>query len=99
MIEEKIIHIYFINKIKILDGKIFQYQDEDVPNYRAVKICERHIANYFGQAGIWGEILRQEVLSCINWADDNCVEKLEKLGWMVVRGEAELMYYNKNCER
>lgn len=87
--EEKKIHIYFINKIKKLDYKIFEYQDEDCPNYRAIQICERHIQRYLGQAGIYGEKIRSEILSCINWADDNCAEKLEKLGWTVIRGKDE----------
>lgn len=87
--EEKKIHIYFINKIKALDEKIFEYQDECPPNYRAVKRCEMHIRKWLEKAGIWGEKLHHEILSCINWADDNCCKKLEKLGWTVVRGDGE----------
>lgn len=87
--EEKKIHIYFINKIKALDEKIFEYQDECPPNYRAVKRCEMHTRKWLEKAGIWGEKLHHEILSCINWADDNCVEKLEKIGWKVIRGKDE----------
>ena len=41
MDKQKQIHIYYINKIKNLDGKIFEYEDDDYPNWRAVQICER----------------------------------------------------------
>ena len=87
-LEKKKIHVFFINKIKNLDYKIFEYQDEDCVNTRAVKNCERHIENWLAKAGVERKFY-QEVLSCINWADDNCVEKLEKLGWTVIRGEDE----------
>ena len=81
----------YVNKIKNLYYKIFEYQDEDYEyvNTRAVQNCERHIENWLTKAGIFGKELRQELLSCINWADDNCVKKLEKLGWTVLRGKDE----------
>ena len=86
--EKKKIHTYNINKIKNLLYKIFEYQDEDMPNYRAVKFCERHIEGWLAKAGVERKLYK-EVLSCIDWADDNCVEKLEKLGWTVIRGKDE----------
>lgn len=84
---EKKIHIYYINHIKRLDYKIFEYEDDDYPDYRAVKNCENQIKKWLDKAGITDKDLRQEVLSVLSWCDDKCCEKLEELGWTILKGE------------
>ena len=84
---EKKIHIYYINCIKRLDYKIFEYEDDDYPNYRGVKNCENKIKKCLDKAGIKDKELKEEVLSILSWCDDKCCEKLEKLGWTILKGE------------
>ena len=84
---EKKIHIYYINHIKRLDYKIFEYEDDDYPNWRGVQICERHIQKWLDKAGITDKKLKEEILSILSWCDDKCCEKLEDLGWEVLKGE------------
>lgn len=82
----KQIHIYYINRIKNLDRKIFEYEDDDYPNYKAVNICERHIEKWLDKAGITDKELRREVRECCSWCDDNCVKKLKDKGWEIIIG-------------
>lgn len=86
---EKKIHIYYINKIKNLDEKIFEYEDEDAEfvNWAAVRRCEREIEKWLDKAGITDKDLRQEVLRAINWYNDNCCGALEEKGWTILQGE------------
>ncbi len=86
----KKIHIYYINKIKNLDLKIFEYEDDDCPNYRAVNLCERNIEKWLDKAGITDQDSRREVRGCCNWANNKCCEELKKLGWEVLTGKENL---------
>lgn len=84
MERSKSISMLIINKIKNLKLKIFEYEDED-PEYvnrRAVAICERYIEKYLADVTTY-ELERKELRENIDWTCDNCVEKLEKLGWEV----------------
>ena len=84
---DKQIHIYYINKIKNLDRKIFEYEDDDYPNYKAVQICERHIEKWLDKAGITDKSLRREVRECCVWCNDNCNGILRNLGWTILIGK------------
>ena len=81
----KIIHIYYINKIKMCMLNIFDAEDDDYPNIKKVKANERAIERWLNKADIFDKNLRQELLENINWTNDNCVKTLEKLGWKVCR--------------
>ena len=87
---EKKIHIYYINKIKNLDLKIFEYEDDDYPNYRAVNICERNIEKWLDKAGITDKKLRQEIRESCIWNRDICATILESKGWKVLYGKENL---------
>ena len=87
---DKQIHIYYINKIKNLDLKIFEYEDDDYPNYRAVSICERNIEKWLDKAGITDKKLRQEIREVCVWSRDLCVPLLESKGWKVLYGKENL---------
>ena len=86
----KQIHIYYINKIKDLDRKIFEYEDDDYPNYRAVQTCERHIEKWLDKAKITDKELRREIRSCCVWHRDLCATLLESKGWKVLYGKENL---------
>lgn len=88
--EEKKIHIYYINRIKFLDLKIFEYEDDDCPNIRAVNICERNIEKWLDKAGITDKDSRREIRSCCSWSSENCCEELKNLGWKVLTGRENL---------
>ncbi len=80
----KSISIRIINKIKNLQLKIFEYEDDDLEyvNRRAASICERYIEKYLANVTPY-ESERKELRENIRWTCDNCAEKLEKLGWEV----------------
>lgn len=82
----KQIHIYYINKIKDCLLKIFDSEDDEIPNRRIVASNENAIDKYLNKAGIINKELRQELLVNITWSNDNCKEKLEKLGWTILTG-------------
>lgn len=83
----KKIHIYYINKIKNLDMKIFEYEDDDCPNRRGVAKCEKEIERCLDNAGITEGELRREVRGACSWCDDNCVKKLKDKGWEILIGK------------
>ena len=87
---DKQIHIYYINKIKNLDLKIFEYEDDDYPNYRAVNICERNIEKWLDKAGINDKELRQEIKEICVWSRDLCATLLESKGWKILYGKENL---------
>ena len=86
----KQIHIYYINKIKDCLRKIYNAEDDGIPNRRIVVANENAIDKYLNKAGIINKKLRQELLANITWSNDNCKEKLEKLGWKILTGKEEL---------
>lgn len=85
----KQIHIYYINKIKNCLLKIFDAEDDDIPNRRIIVANENAIDKYLNKAFIINKELRQELLKNISWSNDNCIEKLEKLGWEILTGRFE----------
>lgn len=87
---DKQIHIYYINKIKNLDMKIFEYEDDEYPNWKAVKICERHIEKWLDKAGIFDEKLRREVRGYCSWSNDACYKILQSKGWKILTGKENL---------
>lgn len=85
--QKKKIHIYYVNKIKNLDYKIFEQEDSDYPNAIVIRSCNRWKKHWLDKANISDESLRNEVLATCIWSDDNCTTKLENNGWTVLTGE------------
>lgn len=83
----KAIHIYYINRIKSLLLDIFEEEDNDKVDYRVIRAKERAIDNVFKKANITDEKLQHEFLTNVSWSCDDCVEKLERLGWTILRGK------------
>lgn len=79
----KTITIYKINKIKKCLLRIFETEDDDIPNKRIISSNERAIDNYLKD---YTKEEKDELLKVINWTNDNCVNDLEKLGWVIKRG-------------
>ena len=93
---DKKIHVYYINKIKELDRKIFEYEDDDCPNFRAVNICERHIEKWLDKAGITDKDLRQEIRRFCAWHYVCTVKYLENKGWQILYGKENFYDKTKN---
>ena len=90
----KIIHMYYINKIKKAKLNIFEAEDDDYPDYKTVRANERAIEHYLDKAGINDNKLREELLYNIQWTNDNCVQVLEKLGWNIIKGKENIEVNN-----
>ena len=87
---KKKIHIYYVNKIKNLDYKIFEQEDNDYPNYIVVRSCERWKKHWLDKANVLDEELRKEVLSICLWHYDDAKTKLEARGWQILEGKENL---------
>ena len=79
----KTIHIYYINRIKDCDLRIFEAEDSDYPDYNVVRANIRAINHWLCKAGITDEKEKEEILDKCVWYGDNCSEALEKLGYFM----------------
>lgn len=91
----KQIHIYYINKIKDCLMKLYDAEDNDVPNRRIIARNENAINKYLDEAGIIDKELRGELLRNIVWCDNDCKGKLEKLGWKILTDKEEVRRMKK----
>ncbi len=78
----KEIKMITLNKIKECLYRIFDAEDEDYPNRRVVAANERAIEHYLKD---YSEEQKRELLSIIQWHNDNCVKGLEKAGWEIIK--------------
>lgn len=85
----KVIHMYYINKIKTAKLKIFEAEDDDYPDLKTVRANERAIEHYLDKANINDNDLIEELLYNIQWTNDNCVQALENLGWTIITGKKD----------
>ena len=88
--EKKKIHIYYVNKIKNLDYKIYEQEDNDYPNYIVVRSCERWKKHWLDKANIINDELRSEILSICLWHYDDAETRLQEKGWQIIRGKENL---------
>lgn len=77
----KDITIWTINQIKKCTLRIFEAKDDDIPNKRIISANEIAIDHYLKYKI---EEEKRELLSAINWTNDNCIAKLKALGWKVL---------------
>lgn len=82
----KVIHMYYINKIKDCTYRIFELEDDDYVDYKAVNANYRAIEHWLDKAGIKDEKCREDLRKEIYWTCDTCKERLEKLGWTIECG-------------
>lgn len=78
----KRIPYWAINKIKKMQGRIFEILDTG--DGRGVPSCERSIERALDEAGISDPAEGEEALSLIDWYVDDCASRLRKRGWEVV---------------
>lgn len=78
----KTISMYKINNIKKCLLKIFEAEDDDIPDRRIISSNERVIDKYLKE---YTKEEKKELLSVIKWTNDNCADDLEKLGWVIER--------------
>ena len=86
----KVIHMYYINKIKTAKLNIFEAEDDDYPDLKIVRANERAIEHFLKKSNIKEEKLKEELLNNIEWTNDNCVQVLENLGWTIITRKEEL---------
>ncbi len=86
----RVIHIYYINRIKDCLLRIFEAEDDDYVDYRIVSANERAIDHWLDKANVVDKELQREILQNVDWCWDGCAEKLESLGWTILRGKENL---------
>ena len=91
----KQIDIYYINKIEECLMKLWDAENDDVPNRRIIARNENAINKYLDKAGIIDKELRGELLRNIVWCDNDCKGKLEKLGWKILTDKEEVRRMKK----
>lgn len=78
----KIISMYDLNKIKKSKLRIFEAEDEDIPNNRIIARNERILDKVLKK---YNDKEQQELIENIRWQNDNCAIELEKLGWTITK--------------
>ena len=83
------IDISFITKIRNLCGKIILEEKKlDKKNSIVIRSCERWIRHWLDKANVVELELRKEIRDCCYYNyDDNYVEKLKELGWIILNNE------------
>lgn len=80
----KEIKMVTINKIKCCLLKIFEAEDDDIPNHKIIGANSRAIMHYLKD---YSKEQQEELFKLIRWSNDNCCAELEKVGWKVIRGK------------
>ena len=78
----KEIKMVTINKIKCCLLKIFEAEDDDIPNHKIIGANNRAIDHYLKD---YSKEQREELFKLIRWTNDDCCTELEKAGWKVIR--------------
>lgn len=81
---EKTIRMITINRVKMCLLRIFEAEDDDIPDRKIIGANNRALDHYLKD---YSKEQQYELLNLIRWDNDNCVKELEKAGWKVVRGK------------
>lgn len=79
---KKEIRMITLNKIKCCLLRIFEAEDDDIPNYKIIGANNRAFDHYLKG---YSREQQEELLKLIRWTNDNCCSELEKHGWKVIR--------------
>lgn len=82
----KEIRMITLNRIKYCLLRIFEAEDDDIPNLKIIEANNRALDHYLKS---YSETEKDELLRLIRWTNDNCCTELEKAGWKVIREENE----------
>lgn len=78
----KEIRMVTLNRIKYCLLRIFEAQDDDIPNRKIIGANERAIMHYLKG---YSKHEKDELLRLIRWTNDDNASDLEKHGWKVIR--------------
>lgn len=73
-----------LNQVKLCLLKIFEAEDDDIPNHKIIGANNRAIMHYLKD---YSKEQQEELFKLIRWSNDNCCAELEKAGWKVIRGK------------
>ncbi len=73
-----------LNQVKLCLLKIFEAEDDDIPNHKIIGANNRAIDHYLKD---YSKEQQEELFKHIRWSNDNCYAELEKAGWKVIRGK------------
>lgn len=78
----KEIKMVTLNRIKCCLLKIFEAEDDDIPNHKIIGANNRAIDHYLKD---YSKEQQEELFKLIRWSNDNCCAELEKAGWKVLK--------------
>lgn len=78
----KEIRMITLNRIKDCLLRIFEAEDDDIPNLKIIGANNRALDHYLKG---YSKKQQEELLKLIRWTNDNCCSELEKSGWKVIR--------------
>ena len=80
----KEIRMITLNRVKMCLLRIFEAEDDDIPDRKIIGANNRALNHYLKD---YSKEQQYELLNLIRWDNDNCVSNLEKYGWKVIREE------------
>mgnify|MGYP001363537414 CR=1 FL=1 len=72
-----------LNQVKLCLLRIFEAEDDDIPNHKIIGANNRAIDHYLKD---YSKEQQEELLKLIHWVNDNCSAELEKNGWTILKG-------------
>lgn len=78
----KEIRMITLNRIKDCLLRIFEAEDDDIPNLKIIGANNRALDHYLKD---YSEHEKEELLKLIRWTNDDCCSELEKHEWKVIR--------------
>ena len=84
VLNDKKIHIYYVNKIKMAMLRLFEAEEDE--DYQKIRSNNESIECWFNKSGVPSKY-KYELLENIKWQNDDCAITLEKLGWKILRGK------------
>lgn len=79
----KKIKMVTLNRIKLCLLRIYEAEDDDIPNHKIIGANNRAIDHYLKD---YSKEQQEELLRLIRWSNDDCCSELEKNGWTILKG-------------
>lgn len=79
---KKEIRMVTLNRIKDCLLRIFEAEDDDIPNLKIIGANNRALDHYLKD---YSETEKDELLRLIRWTNDDNASELEKHDWRVIR--------------
>lgn len=78
----KEIRMITLNRIKDCLLRIFEAEDDDIPNLKIIRANNRALDHYLKD---YSKEQQEELLKLIRWTNDDCCAELEKHGWKIIK--------------